>query len=191
VTVDTHHAKHHAAYVDKLNAALKERASAPTALEDVIRLAAREEDDKLFNNAAQAWNHGFFWQSLTPSPQGSPRGALGAALTAAFGSLDALREDFIERGEGHFASGWLWLVAERDGAVRLVDTHDAHTPVVDRDVTPLLTCDVWEHAYYLDHRNARGAFLKTFFDRLAHWRFAERQYEAAMAGGAGVWRFPI
>jgi Fe-Mn family superoxide dismutase len=190
VTVDTHYNKHHAGYVKKLNAALKERANAPSTLEDIVRLAAREEDDKLFNNAAQAWNHAFFWQSLKPDGKGEPSGKFKAALDAAFGSFSTLRDEFLERGEGHFASGWVWLVAERGGKVRLVDTHDAHTPMVDRDVTPLITCDVWEHAYYLDHKNERGAFLKAFVDHLANWRFAERQYEAARAGGAGGWIYP-
>lgn len=190
VTVDTHYGKHHAGYIKKLNAALKERANAPASLEDIVRLAAREDDEKLFNNAAQAWNHGFFWYSLSPDPQAPPEGPLKSALDAAFGSLSALRDDFVERGEGHFASGWVWLVAERGGAVRLVDTHDAHTPIEDRDVTPLLTCDVWEHAYYLDHKNERGAFLKAFFDKLANWRFAEKQYAAAKNGGAGAWTYP-
>lgn len=189
VTLDTHHGKHHAGYIKKLNEALKGRANAPSSLEDVVRLAAREEDDKLFNNAAQAWNHAFFWQSLTPNPVEAPKGLLGAAIDAAFGSLPALRDEFVERGVGHFGSGWVWLVAERGGAVRLVDTHDAHTPIEDRDLTPLLTCDVWEHAYYLDHKNERGLFLKAFFDKLANWSFAERQYEAARAGGASAWRF--
>lgn len=190
VTLETHHGKHHAGYIKKLNEALKGRANAPAALEDVVRLAASEENQPLFNNAAQAWNHAFFWQSLTPQHQLGPVGALKLALDAAFGSLDTLREEFLDRGAAHFGSGWVWLVAEWGGAVRLVDTHDAHTPIVDRDVTPLLTCDVWEHAYYLDHKNERSAYLKTFFDKLANWRFAERQYEAARVGGNGAWRFP-
>jgi Fe-Mn family superoxide dismutase len=188
-TLTTHHGKHHAGYIRKTNAALAERADAPEALEDVVRLAVREHDKSLFNNAAQAWNHGFFWQCLTPKAQGDPAGNLKAALEKAFGSLDAFREDAKSRGENHFASGWLWLVADATGAVQLTDLHDADTPVVDAKVTPLLVCDLWEHAYYLDYKNERGKFLDAFFDRLANWRFAEAQYEAARAGARG-WTFP-
>jgi Fe-Mn family superoxide dismutase len=188
-TLNTHHGKHHAGYIKKTNAALAERADAPKALEEVVRLAVREHDKSLFNNAAQAWNHGFFWQCLTPEAQGDPAGGLKAALEKAFGSLDAFREDAKSRGENHFASGWLWLVADATGAVQLTDLHDADTPVVDAKVTPLLVCDLWEHAYYLDYKNERGKFLGAFFDRLANWRFAEAQYHAARAGARG-WTFP-
>jgi Fe-Mn family superoxide dismutase len=188
-TLNTHHGKHHAGYIKKTNAALAERTDAPKTLEDVVRRAVREHDESLFNNAAQAWNHGFFWQSLTPDAQGDPAGALKAALERTFGSLGAFREEAKSRGEGHFASGWLWLVADESGAVQLTDLHDADTPIVDAKVTPLLVCDLWEHAYYLDYKNERGKFLDAFFDRLANWRFAEAQYEAARAG-ARAWTFP-
>ena len=188
-TLNTHHGKHHAGYIKKTNAALAERPDAPNTLEEVVRLAAREHDKKLFNNAAQAWNHGFFWQCLTPENQGDPAGALKAALEKTFGSLDAFRDEAKTRGEGHFASGWLWLVADAGGAVQLTDLHDADTPIVDAKVTPLLVCDLWEHAYYLDYKNERGKFLDAFLGRLANWRFAEAQYEAARAG-RGAWAFP-
>ncbi len=189
-TLETHHGKHHAAYIKKTNAFLAERADAPTTLEEVVRLADREKDRKLFNNAAQAWNHAFFWQSLTPEAQGDPSSALKAALEKAFGSLDAFRDEAKTKGEGHFASGWLWLVSDEAGAVTLIDTHDAATPITDTSVTPLLTCDLWEHAYYLDYKNERGKFLDGFLTKLANWRFAEAQYEAARNGGAKAWRFP-
>jgi superoxide dismutase, Fe-Mn family len=189
-TLRTHHGKHHAAYIKKMNAALEGRSDAPDTLEDVVRLAAREKDVKLFNNAAQAWNHGFFWQSLTPQVQDGPQGELLAALNAKFTSLDKFREDAKTKGENHFASGWLWLVADQSGAVQLQDLHDAQTPIVDAKVTPLLVCDLWEHAYYLDYKNERGKFLESFLGKLANWRFAEAQYTAARAGGEGAWRFP-
>jgi len=188
-TLETHHGKHHAAYIRKTNAALAERADAPSTLEEAVRLAAREHDKKLFNNAAQAWNHAFFWQSLT-AQKSEPTGALKAALEETFGSIGALREKAKARGEGHFASGWLWLVADAKGAVQLTDLHDADTPIVDPKVTPLICCDLWEHAYYLDYKNERGAFLDAFWTKLANWRFAAAQYEAARDGGAGAWRFP-
>lgn len=189
VTLNTHHGKHHAGYINKTNAALAERADAPTTLEEAVRLAVREHDKKLFNNAAQAWNHGFFWQCLTPEDQGGPSGALKGELEKTFASLDAFRAEAKTRGEGHFASGWLWLVADAAGAVQLTDLHDADTPIVDPKVTPLLVCDLWEHAYYLDYKNERGRFLDAFLGRLANWRFAEAQYEAARAG-SGAWAFP-
>lgn len=188
-TLQTHHGKHHAAYIKKTNAALQERSNAPGGLEEVVRLAAREKDQGLFNNAAQAWNHAFFWESLTPTPQSGPEGDLKTALEKTFGSLDAFRDEFNARAGGHFASGWIWLVADGKGAVKLEDLHDAGTPIVDPAVTPLLTCDLWEHAYYLDYKNERPRFLENFLGKLANWRFAERQYEAARKGGEGGWSF--
>ena len=188
-TLLTHHAKHHAGYVKKTNASLSERADAPKSLEEVVRLAARENNRGLFNNAAQAWNHGFFWQSLTGEPQGEPQGGLRRAIEKAFGSVSGFVEEARSRGEGHFASGWLWLVADDQGALALKDLHDAATPIVEAKATPLLTCDLWEHAYYLDYKNDRAKFLASFFDKLVNWRFAERQYEAARTGSP-AWRFP-
>lgn len=189
-TLGYHHGKHHAAYIKKTNAALAERKNAPQTLEEVVRLAAREGDGQLFNNAAQAWNHALFWQSLSAKPVGEPQGGLRSALERRFGSMSAFRDEFLALGGGHFGSGWVWLVADENGGVGMDGLHDADTPVVDPRVTPLLACDLWEHAYYLDYKNDRGAFLAAFFDRLANWRFAERQYEAATHGGAGAWSFP-
>lgn len=189
-TLATHHGKHHAGYIKKLNTALESRKDAPAALEDVIQLAVREKDGGLFNNAAQTWNHGFFWQSLSAEAQPQPTGKLAAAIDKAFGSFSSFRDEFLSRGEKHFASGWVWLVAGADGAVKIVDTHDAASPIVEAGVTPLLTCDVWEHAYYIDYKNDRAAFLKAFFDKLANWQFAAQQHEAVLAGGKGGWTFP-
>lgn len=187
-TLATHHGKHHAGYVKKTNEALEERADPLGRLEEVVRLAARERDAKLFNNAAQAWNHGFFWNSLS-AEQHDLEGDLQRALERQFGSIDALKDQFVARGEAHFASGWLWLVSDTSGALRLEDMHDAGTPITGDGATPLLVCDLWEHAYYLDHKNARGAFLRGFVDRLANWRFAASQYAAAQAGEQG-WTYP-
>jgi Fe-Mn family superoxide dismutase len=188
-TFSYHHGKHHAAYINNMNAALKDRANAPSKLEDVVALAVREKDQKLFNNAAQSWNHGFFWQSMAPKGGGEPQGALKAAIDAAFGSTAAFREQFADKGAGHFASGWAWLVSDRNGAVSLIDTHDADTAITLDGVTPLIVCDVWEHAYYIDYRNERPRFLKAFAENLLNWRFAESQYAAAKSG-AGGWVFP-
>jgi len=189
-TMNTHHGKHHAAYVKKMNAALAEMSNPPETVEDVVRLAAREENQKLFNNAAQAWNHAFFWECLTPPDDfAEPSGKLADALNAAFSSLKNFKDEFVARGEGHFASGWVWLVADKAGKLELRDLHDAQTPIVQTNVTPILVCDVWEHAYYLDHKNERGVFLKAFVNNLIDWRFAETQYAAARGEGE-AWRYP-
>lgn len=189
-TMETHHGKHHAAYIKNMNAILAERPDAPASLEGVVRLAANEGHKKLFNNAAQAWNHGFFWQSLTPDAQPGPSGELKGAIEKAFGSLDAFTEEAKTKGAGHFASGWLWLVSDKNGAVKLTDLHDADTPITDTSLTPLLVCDLWEHAYYLDYKNERPKFLDAFLSKLANWRFAEAQFKAARSGGGG-WSFPV
>ena len=189
-TMETHHGKHHAGYIKKTNAILAERPDAPARLEAVVRLAKDEGNKKLFNNAAQAWNHGFFWQSLTPNFEGDPQGDLKGAIEKAFGSLDGFKDEAKSKGENHFASGWLWLVADAKGGVQLTDLHDADTPIADPSLTPLLVCDLWEHAYYLDYKNERGKFLDAFLTKIANWRFAEAQLHAARSG-AGGWTFPV
>lgn len=189
-TMETHHGKHHAAYIKNMNAILAERADAPKALEDVVQLAVREGNRKLFNNAAQAWNHGFFWQSLTPEAQGGPSGDLKSAIEKAFGSISSFNDEAKAKGVGHFASGWLWLVSDKNGAVSLTDLHDADTPITDASLTPLLVCDLWEHAYYLDYKNERPRFVEAFLSTLANWRFAESQYAVARSGNSG-WVFPV
>jgi Fe-Mn family superoxide dismutase len=188
-TLETHHGKHHAGYVKKLNDALKERANAPASLEAVVREAQQQKDKKLFNNAAQAWNHGFFWNCLTPETQGEPQGPLRDALVKAFGDIATFRQEAKAKGEGHFASGWLWLVTDRAGAVQLIDLHDADTPILQDGVTALSVCDLWEHAYYLDYKNERGRFLEAYLNSLINWRFAEAQYDAARKGEQG-WTYP-
>lgn len=172
-----------------MNAILAERADAPKSLEAVVALAVRENNKKLFNNSAQAWNHGFFWQSLSPEVQGGPSGELKSAIEKSFGSLEAFNEEAKTKGVGHFASGWLWLVSDKSGALSLTDLHDADTPITDASLTPLLVCDLWEHAYYLDYKNERPRFVDAFLSKLANWRFAEAQYNAARAG-EGAWVFP-
>src|SRR5262249_33068955 len=146
------------------NALLEERqGEKPKSLEAVLRLAAKEKDARLFNNAAQAWNHGFFWQSLRPDAGGRPGGALAAAIENKYGPGAAFAEQFASQGEGHFGSGWLWLVAGADGEIDLKDMHDAQTPAADPSLNALLACDLWEHAYYLDYKNERRRYLETFF----------------------------
>lgn len=186
-TLNTHHKKHHAAYVKKANDALAKQGWTEAKLEDVIARARAEGDKFLFNQSAQIWNHTFFWNAMTPDPAG-PAGDLKAALDKAFGDHAGFRKQFVEKGEKHFASGWVWLVSDAQGALSLVDTHDADT-LADGKATPLLVADVWEHAYYIDHKNERGKFLEAFVDTLANWTFAAKQYDAARGKGAR-WEHP-
>lgn len=185
-TLETHHGKHHAAYIKKTNALIEENGWNETSLEEIVRRAAQEKSVSLFNNAAQAWNHAFFWQCLTPQPA-PVSGDLKSAIERKFGSVAGFRGRFLDKGEQHFGSGWLWLSIGADSELALTDLHDAQTPIIDSGITPILTCDLWEHAYYLDHKNQRRVFLEAMFDKLLNWRFAQRQYESAKNGGA--WRF--
>lgn len=180
-TLSFHHGKHHKAYIDKTNAAIEGTELEGKALIDVIA-SARGNDQGLFNNAAQSWNHGFFWHSLSPDG-GSPSGDLAAKVDEAFGSLDELKSKLAERGAGHFASGWVWL-AEKGGTLSIEETHDGDT-LADGGFNPLLTIDVWEHAYYLDHQNARPSYLKAVIDNHLNWDFAAEN----LARGS-AWTYP-
>lgn len=179
-TFSYHHGKHHQAYIDKTNAAIAGTELAEKSLEQVIA-AARGSNQGLFNNAAQSWNHGFFWHSLSPSG-GSPSDELAAMIDTAFGSRGELEKKLAERGAGHFASGWVWL-AERDGALSIEETHDGDT-LADSGFNPLLVIDLWEHAYYLDHQNKRPAYLDAVIAKL-NWKFASDN----LARGA-AWTYP-
>lgn len=185
-TLRIHHGRHHAKYVENLNRLLPRQGFTAASLEQVIRSAAETGETALFNNAAQAWNHGFFWESMTPY-ETAPDGQLAQAITQTFGSLEKLRERFISEGVGHFGSGWVWIVS-RNRTLEALSTHDANTPIVDDNTIPLLTCDVWEHAYYIDHRQDRATWLAVWWDKLANWRLAEKQFAAA-GGREAPWRF--
>ena len=167
-TLSFHHAKHHKAYVDKMNATIEGTELDGLPMAEVIA-AARGSNQGLFNNAAQSWNHAFYWHSMC-STSDSPSIELAAMIGADFGSLDALKEQLKTRGAGHFASGWVWL-AEKDGKLSIEETHDGDT-LADGDLNPLLTIDVWEHAYYLDHQNKRPAYLEAVVDGKLNWTFA-------------------
>jgi Fe-Mn family superoxide dismutase len=186
-TMRTHHDKHHAKYVDTLNQLLAAAEATPASLEDVVRAAVANNDRKAINNAGQSWNHAFFWEAMTPEA-GTPTGALAAAIEAAFGDLEAFKAAFVKEGVGHFGSGWVWLLA-RDGALSIASTHDGETLLPDVGATPILVCDLWEHAYYLDHKNDREGFLKAWIGQLANWRFAEAQFAAATGAGE-PYRYP-
>lgn len=180
-TLSFHHGKHHKAYLDKANAAIAGTDLEGEGLETVIA-RARGQDQGLFNNAAQSWNHGFYWHSLAPDAQ-LPSGDLAAKIEAAFGSLEALKTKLADRGAGHFASGWVWL-AEKGGTLSIEETHDGDT-LADSGFNPLLTIDVWEHAYYLDHQNLRPAYLKAVIEGHLNWAFAAENLERGSA-----WRYP-
>jgi Fe-Mn family superoxide dismutase len=185
-TMQFHHDKHHKGYVDTTNALLKEAGRTPASLEDAIREAQSSGDKKLFNNAAQAWNHAFFWKAMAPTG-GRPEGDLAAAIQGAFGDNASFKKQFVEAGVGQFGSGWAWLTADAGGQLKIVATHDAGQ--VEDGATPLLVCDVWEHAYYLDHQNNRKGFLEAWFDALPNWSFAAMQFAAARGQGE-PWRYP-
>ena len=185
-TMHFHHDKHHKAYVETTNTLLKD--AKPASLESVIREAKSAGNTKLFNNAAQAWNHAFFWNAMT-GQAGKPSGELAAAIDGAFGDLAGLKQKFVEAGVGQFGSGWAWLTADSAGKLQVVTTHDAGMPAEDGGQVPVLVCDVWEHAYYLDHQNDRKGFLEAWFDALPNWSFAATQFTAARGQGQ-AWRFP-
>lgn len=167
-TLEVHHGKHHKGYVDKTNGFTAGTPLESASLEEIVA-QARGSDQKLFNNAAQTWNHGFYWASLTPQ-KSQPAGDLLAAIEQSFGSLDKLVEELATRGANHFASGWVWLAAE-GGKLSVEETHDGDT-LADGSKLPLLVIDLWEHAYYLDRKNARPDYLKAVLDEVLNWGFA-------------------
>jgi Fe-Mn family superoxide dismutase len=187
-TLHFHHDKHHATYIKTLNELLEKAGAPARPLEEVILTASAAGEKALFNNAAQAWNHSFFWAAMTPKRE-QPQGDLAEAIKAAFGDLAGLKAAFVKEGAGQFGSGWVWLTAARDGKLAVISTHDADDALTHGDITPLLVCDLWEHAYYLDHQNDRKGFLEAWFDALPHWSFAGYQYKAALGQGE-PWRHP-
>ena len=158
-TLDFHHGKHHQAYVTNLNKQIEGTEFESMDLESIIRKA----QGGIFNNAAQVWNHTFYWHCMKPGGGGEPTGKLGEAIAKAFGSFAAFKEQFTATAVGTFGSGWAWLVQRPDGSLALVSTPNAATPITGAD-TPLLTCDVWEHAYYIDYRNARPKYVESFWN---------------------------
>jgi len=164
-TIDFHYGKHHKAYVDNLNKMIEGTEFAELDLEAIIRKA----QGGMFNNAAQIWNHTFYWNCLKPAGGGEPGGALASAIDKAFGSFAAFKEQFTDTAIKTFGSGWAWLVQRPDGSLALVSTPNAATPLTGDD-TALLTCDVWEHAYYIDYRNARPKYVESFWN-LVNWDF--------------------
>lgn len=170
-TLEFHHGKHHQTYVTNLNNMLAGSDMEGKSLEDVIA----SSEGGVFNNAAQIWNHTFYWNSLSPNGGGAPSGALADAINAAFGSYDAFKEKFSASAAGNFGSGWTWLVKNADGSVEIVNTSNAGCVLNNAGQTPLITCDVWEHAYYIDYRNARPKYVEAFWN-LVNWDFAAKNF---------------
>ena len=168
-TLEYHHGKHHKAYVDKTNGMLADAGLEDASLIEVIKKARDKGDKKLFNNAAQIWNHSFFWQCLAPAGSTEISGDLKTMVERDFGSTDAMLEKLATESADHFASGWGWLVLDND-KLKVTSLHDADTPAV-HGLVPLLTLDVWEHAYYIDYRNERPKFLKSVLDNIINWDF--------------------
>lgn len=164
-TLTYHHGKHHQAYVNKLNDLIKNTSHEKSSLEEIIRKA----DGGIFNNAAQIWNHTFYWHSMSPNGGGEPDGELASAIKQQFGSIEKFREDFTKAAITQFGSGWAWLIADSDGKLSIVSTSNADTPIRENK-TPLLTCDVWEHAYYIDTRNNRPEYVNNFW-QVVNWEF--------------------
>ncbi len=172
-TLAIHHGRHHRGYVRKLNAQIDGTSLAGLPLETIVREVSGSGG--IFNNAAQAWNHGFYWRCLSPDGGGRPEGALLEAIEASFGSFEAFREQFTQEALGTFGSGWAWLVQRPSGALALTRTSNAGTPLVGEDA-PLLTCDVWEHAYYIDRRDDRAAYIEAFWS-VVNWDFVAGQLD--------------
>ncbi len=177
-TFDFHHGKHHQAYVTNLNNLVKGSPMESQSLEELIKSSYKDSSKTgIFNNAAQVWNHTFFWNSMKPHGGGAPSGAAAQAINGAFGSADKFKEQFKAAGAGQFGSGWAWLVSDH-GQLKIAATPNAVTPLAEGQ-TPLLTCDVWEHAYYLDYQNRRPDFLQAFLDHLVNWDFVAQNLAKA------------
>lgn len=174
-TLEHHHGKHHAAYVKKLNELVAGTKFESADLEEIIRATAAgdAQQKKIFNNAAQTWNHNFFWESIAPNGGGVPPEPIMKRITATFSSLENFREKFIDAAVGQFGSGWAWLVA-KGGKLEIVTTHDADDPLTS-DAHALWTCDLWEHAYYLDYQQERATFVKAVVESIANWQFVGKR----------------
>ena len=170
-TLDYHHGKHHATYVAKLNGLVAGTDLESKSLEEIVR----SSEGGIFNNAAQIWNHTFYWNSLSPNGGGAPAGALADAINAKWGSFDAFKEAFNDKAVNNFGSSWTWLVKTAAGELDIVNTSNAATPITEVGVTPLITVDLWEHAYYIDYRNARPTYLDAFW-ALINWQFASENF---------------
>lgn len=176
-TMQYHYGKHHQTYINNLNALIVGKPYEHMMLEDIVMMSAGF-DQPVFNNAAQAWNHTFFWMCMSPSGGGLPGGRLMSDIVTKWGSFEAFRDAFIAKAAGNFGSGWTWLVLNPETGLEIVNTSNAETPLASDDI-PLMVVDVWEHAYYIDYRNARVDFVRAFLDRLVDWNFVAKNYYRA------------
>jgi Fe-Mn family superoxide dismutase len=173
-TVDVHYEKHHQGYLRKLLAIIRDKPEAQQDLETLVRVS----EGDLFNNAAQVWNHNFYWRSMRPGGGGDPQGPLHDRIVQAFGSVGDFKKQFAEAANGEFGSGWAWLVKDAHDRLRVLNSSDAENPL-QHDQVPLLTLDVWEHAYYLDYQNERDRYVRGFLDHLIDWDFVAENLEVA------------
>ena len=169
-TIDFHYGQHHAAYVKNLNNLIENSKFENMSLEDIIR----NSEGAIFNNAAQVWNHTFYWHCMTPEKGCHPQALLLKTIERDFGSFDNFKQMFIKQAATLFGSGWLWLVGDKEGKLSLLQTSNAETPLTNNELRPLLVCDVWEHAYYLDQQNLRLAYLNEFW-QIINWKFVEKK----------------
>ncbi|MEL0629595.1 superoxide dismutase [Fe] [Psychromonas aquatilis] len=172
-TLEFHHGKHHATYVAKLNGLVEGTDLAEKSLEEIVKTS----EGGVFNNAAQIWNHTFYWNCLAPNAGGEPTGELAAAIDAAFGSFAEFQAQLNDKAVNNFGSSWTWLVKKADGSLEIVNTSNAGTPLTEEGTTPLLTVDLWEHAYYIDYRNVRPNYLNGFW-ALVNWEFVAKNFAA-------------
>lgn len=172
-TLKFHHTKHHQGYIDKLEKAIGDKPLADKSLEDIVR----STDGSTFNNAAQVWNHDFYWQCMKPEGGGDPDSKVSQALQRDFGSVDNFRQELTKAAKGQFGSGWAWLVLD-GGKLKVLSTTDAENPLTENQ-TPIVTIDVWEHAYYLDYQNERPKYIEAFLDHLINWEFVGRNIAKA------------
>ncbi|KIO35447.1 superoxide dismutase [Fe] [Shewanella sp. cp20] len=172
-TIEYHYGKHHNTYVVKLNGLVEGTELAEKSLEEIVKTST----GGIFNNAAQIWNHTFYWNCLAPNAGGAATGDIAAAIDAAFGSFDAFKAQFTDAAVNNFGSAWTWLVKKADGSLAIVNSSNAATPLTEEGVTPLLTVDVWEHAYYIDYRNVRPDYMAAFWN-LVNWEFVNSNFAA-------------
>lgn len=170
-TLEYHYGKHHNTYVVKLNGLIEGTDFASKSLEEIVKSSS----GGIFNNAAQIWNHTFYWNSLSPNGGGEPTGVLADAINASFGSFDEFKTQFTDSAINNFGSSWTWLVKNMDGGLAIVNTSNAATPLTDEAITPLMTVDLWEHAYYIDYRNLRPNYMEAFWS-LVNWDFASANF---------------
>jgi len=182
-TLEFHHGKHHKAYVDKLNGFVAEGKAKEASLVEVVRQAHQSGDKKVFNNAAQIWNHSFFWQCLAPANGQQPTGKLKDLIDEGFGGIEALLAKLKDESVNHFSNGWSWLVLNR-GKLEVTSLHDADTPIVYDGMVPLLTLDLWEHAYYIDYRNERPRYAESVLGKIINWDFVAKNLDGDGLGRA-------